>query len=203
MKVYEQLRVPHTYEFTCDNKLSSFNFIKANFPKVKHHFLDLREISNSEQGQCAFHDRCVPIPGIAPAFNLDILVAGVSCKPYTRARTGRMEGTCSHSDADLSTHWVSLVRRLKPKACIFENVWGITQCESKSDRTTPLKRLRKEIQAQLPDYNDVIFAMCGSTWMVMSRRRVYMILVHNTAGPDAIPRIKKMVKDNPFLYITV
>ena len=85
-------------------------------------------------------------------------------------------------------------------ACIFENVWGITQCESKTDKTTPLKKLQTSIQDQLPDYTVMIFAMCCSTWLVMSRRRVYMILIHKSAGPDATARIKTMVQDNPLPY---
>ena len=211
LKVYQIFQVPHTYEFTCDNKRTSYNFIKANF-SVEHHFCDLREISSSGEGRCAHHEfhpvgtRCpcvFPLPGISAAFGLDILVAGVSCKPYTRARAKRMEGTRAHGDADLSDHWISLVKRLVPMACIFENVWGITQCESKTEKRTPLSRLRNEIQAQLPDYNIVIFAMCGSTWMVMSRRRVYMILVHKRAGPDVVQRIKAMVKDHPFSYTDI
>ena len=93
--------------------------------------------------------------------------------------------------------------RLVPMACIFENVWGITQCESKTDKRTPLSRLRNEIEAKLPDYNIVSFAMCGSTFMVMTRRRVYMILVHKRAGPDAVQRIKAMVKDHPLSYTVI
>ena len=36
--------------------------------------------------------------------------------------------------------------------------------------------------------------------MVMCRRRAYMILVRNSACPDAMPRIKKLVKVKPLLY---
>ena len=62
-------------------------------------------------------------------------------------------------------------------------------------KTTPLKRWRKQIEEQLPECNVIIFAMRGSTWLVMSRRRVYMVLVHKKAGKVATARIKMMLKE--------
>ena len=196
-KIMLNLGVPHEYVFTCDSKKSSFNFIDHNF-KIGHHFMDVRELSCGS-GRCAMHEphgvpSCNLSQIVAPG-ELDLLIAGVSCRPYTRARAGRSAGTCAHQDSDLSDQWLALVALLIPTACIFENVWGITCPESKWDKTTPLQKLVSSIKATLPDYTVSIFGMCGSTWMVMARRRVYMVLMHKRAGSGAVARMKAMVKD--------
>ena len=56
---------------------------------------------------------------------LDHLIMGVTCKPFSLARTGRVsKGSQTHKDADLMTRALDAIVKLEPLHAYVENVQG-------------------------------------------------------------------------------
>ncbi len=57
--------------------------------------------------------------------NIDLVVGGAPCQPYSNM--GKKEGKNDKSNGDLFLEFVRMVKGIKPRGFIFENVTGITQ----------------------------------------------------------------------------
>ena len=199
------VKLKHTSEWTCDSKESSWRFIEANGPVEGHHFVDFRELAASidlscpgkakVQGRCARHEfqQCTVELEIG---ELDSFHAGVSCKPYSVARSDRASGTKSHRDAWCMDAFLSLVSGVRPRTALLENVHGFIMPESKSDPTSPLKRFLAAAAEQCPTYSIQTFRLPGTTFLHFSRRRVFVCMIDNHSGGDlAVDRLKRYVTE--------
>ena len=192
--------------FTCDNKASAYNFVKMNGPgSRRHHFVDLRELArdltvNADgtvtlRGRCADHNMEVCVLVLTPG-EIGNLKAGVSCKPFSIGRGGRVEGTKTHNDSDLSQCFIIIMKAVQPKSGILENVYGFALPESKSDKKPPLLRSMEHAEDVIPLYSLLVLVLAGSTWVCMSRRRLYVVFVHaNNGGRVACNRSKCFLQD--------
>lgn len=72
--------------FTCDPKETAYRFACEQGFKSCHHFVDGRPLSVNGEGLCATHGFRVCC--IVREMDADIFLAGISCKPYSLARTG-------------------------------------------------------------------------------------------------------------------
>ena len=111
--------------FTCDPKETAYRFACEQGFKSCHHFVDGRPLSINGEGLCATHGFRVCC--IVREMDADIFLAGISCKPYSLARTGRFSedgGATSHDDAFMLIIYIRLVKRHQPKKSVLENVYG-------------------------------------------------------------------------------
>lgn len=187
------LDVEHVW--SCAPKESCWRFISSNNLLAQHAFMDLREITTNNAGSCRIHPKCKCVIEM-PAF-IDLLVSGVSCRPYSLARSGRMSvGDDDHMDRDLVLAWVEGVKKWEPNVAIFENVWGMTMRSLKRNTPSPLRQLLDLIKVELPQYACKPFIANSCLWLVWDRRRVWLVLVHMRAGgQNSLDRIEKMLKD--------
>ena len=185
------LEVQTRHFFTCDIKATAFRWIEANGPASEHHFVDVREMACSIeqllngkiriQARCARHGMQICTVDITPG-ELHMLTAGISCKPFSNARTGRRSGTTAHRDEDLFQHCIRLVKALQPGILLLENVHGIIFPESKLNKSSPLNRFLKAFKDENPLYHVIVFVVTGKLWLVQSRKRVYVAFFHERVG---------------------
>ena len=184
--VFAHLKLPADFVFTSDNKVAAYQFTRANGPCATHHFVNAREVfdgSGSLCGTCANHymAKCNITDLIG---TIDILISGVSCKPYTMARTGRFDGQGSndHSEIGLIHAFVDAVRRLRPLLAVFENVCGMMMPTSRSDPKSPLQYFVEDCAKQLHGYHIVVFLLNANSYTVFHRRRLYLLFISEAAG---------------------
>ena len=180
------LGVPMDFAFTSDCKESAYQWILRNGPDSECHFVDLRHLMDSGTGICAKHgfQRCSITRWKK---KLDLLIAGISCRPYSNARAERKSGTAQHQDAYLFDAFVKIMVILEPGAALFENVFGISLPESRSDPVSPLQRMLDRIKTDLPMYSVTYFVTNGSLFLVWSRRRIWIFLYAQGEGWGCIP----------------
>ena len=135
-KVLELMRVPVDWLFTCDKKPCTMCFSEDAFSRADHHFMDAMSfLENTDEliaerlyhrGPCSLKD--------VPPMLLDLLFVSTSCRPYSKARTGRAAGTSDHDDVRCIDVFFVVFKHVKPKACLFEQVFGFAMAESKYDK---------------------------------------------------------------------
>ena len=113
---------------------------------------------------------------------------GVSCKPFSQARTGRWQededrGYWAHKDADLSHAFVAAVKKAMPLVAYLENVFGYTL--GSKGRLSPLQHFIALVKKELPMYTATVYSVDSIVWLVFNRRRVYITLIKDTAGGQA------------------
>ena len=117
------------------------------------------------------------------ARGLRILIAGISCRPNSTARTGRFsKGAASHPDSDLPKQTIAGIVTLEPYIVFVEHVYGFAMPESKLDGQSPLQRFLIDMRQAHPQYHWITVVMHGNTFGVMRRRRLYILGVHSDAG---------------------
>ena len=84
----------------------------------------------------------------------------------------------------------------------LENVYGFTLPESKSDKKPPLLRLMEHAEEEVPLCSLLVPVLAGSTWVCVSRRRLYVVFVNaNNGGRVACNRSKCFLQDLiPYSY---
>ena len=191
----EPFEMPTDYLFGCDSKEAAFNFTQDNGPKFDAYFVDCHDIEpdlesseadsdNQISGRDALKDFAITTL-LLPVLLLEWLIAGVSCRPFSVARAGRHSGTVSHSEADLVPIWLKLLFKFQPKFSILENVFGFCLQENTLDKVSPLQRLIRFMKEQEYPYIIRVFILCGSTFLKWKRRRVFVSVIHKSAGGES------------------
>lgn len=88
-------------------------------------------------------------------------------------------GTLGHRDSDLLSVTLSIAESMRPPCIVLENVWGFALAEGSSDAVSPLDCFRAEAASRFSDYTLNIFVTCGSTFMVLRRRRLFITMVRD------------------------
>ena len=182
---FKELNVKHAHIFSCDFKEACYQWMSQHCDQPPlHHFLDMREMfgsNNNMRGVCANHE--FGYCNARPSERLHILIAGISCRPNSTARTGRFnKGTASHPDSDLPKLTIAGIVTLEPYIVLVENVYGFAMPESKLDGQSPLQRFLVDMRQAHPQYHWITIVMHGNTFGVMRRRRLYILGVHSDAG---------------------
>ena len=182
--------------FTCDAKAASVNFVHLN-SKPEHNFIDMRGFQNETKScKCSIHGfrECPTTREELP--QLDVLTAGISCKPYALCRTGRraedgVTAVVNHRDVWMAECFLSTMLRLQPTMALLENVMGFALATkvAGSNRfvsTSPLRGfLSRFEQLGLRDqYSVQVYAVSSQPFLHQLRRRVYIQMVKASAGGD-------------------
>ena len=82
------------------------------------------------EGLCAFRGKKHTM--YTEAGTVDCMISGLSCKPFSCARSKRFgQGSSVHQDADLYVAFLQILQALQPKFALVENVYGLLLPESK------------------------------------------------------------------------
>ena len=189
------INVPVELVFSMDSKETAYRFCEENGGLPEHHFVDGRDWLKSGNlcGRCSQHNfaKCSLT---MPKMFLDILLAGVSCRPYSTARAKRVSGTRSHQDSDLMDVFIQAMIQLEPRVGVLENVFGFCMPENQHDRTSPLERFLATCKELLPMYTTTVYVLQAKIFMVMNRVRLWVVLVHDSAGGvSASSRIRTLI----------
>jgi len=133
------------------------NFVEACRIKSGHHFLSI-SAATAGSGQCTTHGkRCEH-----PSTRVDILVIGIPCDPFSDQNPNRWKKTSEQiiseeRVASILKGFLSMVRLLKPRMVIFENVPGITKgvCKKRKphlDPSSPIDLIMGMIHQEFSDY---------------------------------------------------
>ena len=178
--------------FTCDPKQTAFQFARRQGFISDHHFVDGRPLAAHGAGPCALHGfrQC----SVVGAVNLDLFVAGISCKPYSMARTGRWDGT-SHEESFLMDTFFAVLIRHQFKKSILENVFGFLLPESKHEKRSPYQKLLERAARELPNDFVTCYLTNGKTMLVFHRRRVWIVFTRIDCGGAASAKLQtRMIK---------
>ena len=192
----EIMDIPCDFHFKVDNKPSAWRFCQKQGFTTGHFFVDARELTaNSGRGVCANHGliNCSALT----TEQLDFVLAGISCKAYSTARTGRHEGTQNHSEARLLEEFVRLLRIFKPKKACLENVIGFLFPDSKTSGTTPLLRFIELLQELLPEYVVTCYITNAKAFLCFERRRCWIVATSREAGGDQSAQLQTRLIREP------
>ena len=195
------LDIPCVFPMSCDNKDFAYRFMRSNKFITEHHWVDANELFTQGVGRCAVHGfgQCqLELVG-----KLDVLVAGITCQPYSTARSTRFTGgTLAHDEASLVDRFVDAVRMLQPKKAVLENVMGFLMAESSTQTKSPYKQLVDKINKDLPGYVVTCYILNSQTFMAFHRRRAWIILTHCSAGGAASMALQtRMIKDGGVIMV--
>ena len=116
-KGYKRFNIGVEHEFSCENKVSAINFAVDNMSESelpKHMFLDLQSLALTGDSLCYRND-CRPVTlGKWQKKTTDILLADVSCKGYSFARTGRQDNWSTHGDVWQLDAFLLMLINLEP-----------------------------------------------------------------------------------------
>ena len=166
-------------------------------------FTDLRDVIDNAGGYCAKHGYgwCSFRQFYTKA--MDMLVAGISCRPYSMARTGRRTNDVSeHRDHWMSEAFIAMLLNCQPALAVMEQVIGfIMRSRGLGDNrftTDPLKAFIQRLDecGVLCMYSLKVFVVTGSGYLAQLRNRVYILFVHLRAGGNrAANRAERYIQD--------
>ena len=165
LKIFD---VPTDWIFGCECKESAVAFSQHHFPPSEHEhlFTDARDFINGMKGECYNHDFAIcSLEDIAP-YVVDILFITHSCRPYTKARKGRSQGVTEHEDYYHMEIFLNVFRKVRPKAFVYEQVFGFTLAESTEDSESPMNKLLKKLCEEFPGYHIATFAVQGNVFLI-------------------------------------
>lgn len=139
--------------------------------KSQHHFNRIADIIAASSAECVWHDG----PCQIPLSEADILVIGLSCKPYSSQRVGRYGNKGSvraHPDFYLMEEFLEVMRIHEIPLAIFENVRGFLQDDD--DGGTPLERLVEELRDA--GYSCLGMMLDARTWLPVIRDRFFLLI---------------------------
>ena len=200
-KSNEMHQIKSRWHFMSDSKESSFNFVTDNCQVPEYFLVDAREICADEdntdpedggttKARCALRD-FVECTFFIPWLMLDMLVAGISCQPYSAARTGRHSGTEKHPEAHLVWDFLRILFRCMPRFAVLEEVWGFCLPESGQDQISPLRRMLDFMEEKAYPYVVRVYVICTQTMLKWKRRRLYITFHHHDAGGHHASQIQE------------
>ena len=173
------------HAWSCDHKASAVRFSEQNETMGKHHYVNLDELLQKGQSMCAKHgfETC-SLPesgGKSDQFEYDLMFAGISCKAYSLARSGRALSWLEHRDVYLMNSWIFALLKLRPRAGLLENVAGFCAVDKVSN-TAPIQVFLGECQRRgvFEHYKCRIFFKT-SPYLVWLRKRVWLLFVKKNA----------------------
>jgi DNA (cytosine-5)-methyltransferase 1 len=135
-------------------------------------------------------------------YNLDILDGSPPCSTFSMAGSREKafkkdkvfrEGQAKQVLSDLFFDWIKLVKKLKPKVAIAENVKGMLIGNAKAYTSTILKEIDKI------GYDVQLFCLNSATMGIPQKReRVFFILRRKDLK---LPKIKINFKEKPIIFL--
>ena len=78
--------------------------------------------------------------------------------------------------------YIEILKREEPDHGLVENVVGFLLKEAKTSDLTPLQRFLQMVEEALPMYTPRVYLLDSITWLVLNRRRCYIVLTHQRVG---------------------
>ena len=120
-----------------------------------------------------------------------------------RGTSRKTQGTVGHEDAQHIDAFFACAKLVEASAIIFEEVFGFCLAESERDKVAPLVKFLERVREELPEYHVCIFLAAGEDLWVLSRHRVFIVMVHNKAGgAAAVEALKRVVEAEKITYST-
>ena len=184
-KALKLLNVNTETLWVTDPSIVSYNFIAANGPKKSHHFRCLHELLTTGSGFCYEHGT-VCKPERPPENKQVSKVVGFMCSPYSTTRSKRLaEGTEAHPESGLYEAAILSAVEDDVDELWLENVFGLAVREKRGDDVSPLQRLIGLAHKNAEDYDVAVYFMDASLFLFMSRRRIWIHLLHQRRGGAA------------------
>ena len=184
-RVLPKVLVRAKFLYLCDPSQAAWNFNNDNGPARDHYFADLDALSKDGAGFCIDHAQVCNISDHwlgQLGRRITSLIAGLSCRPYSTANNQRNSGTQDHSESHLFEAFVREAKRLNVLEAWFENVLGLLIRESKTEPQAPIRRILDRAKEIAPEYDVGIYFVDSAHFNVLTRRRVYIHLLHSDAG---------------------
>ena len=197
-KIDELLSTNVEWLFTLEKARECLAFTEANFARAKMHFidgLDILEEGGTMRDLYQGYKR-VRLSEEIKKHEVDILFVTTSCNPYANCRSGRKsKGTTSHDDARLNSVVHEVIEQIRPKAVLYEQVFGLVEPESKAESTSPCEKWTNELRAKFPSYDIKVFYISGQVFLVLCRHRVYAVLLDaEYGGTEGLEMLSIIVK---------
>ncbi len=203
-QVLKLFSVPTKWAFGMERKEAAVSMGHALHPPkddTEHHFLEAKSFVDGTCGECLYHEfqEC-DIASLDPFF-IDVLFCTFSCWPYTKAKKDRMKpgSVQNHPDAFHLDVMYNILRTVKAKAVIFENVYGFCLSTSIEDSESPLKKMLKRVREEFPAWSISIFVTEGSTYLILIRHRLFLVFIHECAGGEEVVAMLRNVVEACFL----
>ncbi len=192
----------HRLVFTNDTKGWSIKWIKQNnFRQPDQHIIDLNHLRT---GGYAYNwdGEAVDLKEILKDIVIDLLVAGISCKANSLARSGRTKDIWSHPDTWMIPAFLDVLLLTDTEAAWLENVGGFLRTDERSGISPLLCLLQLAHDKKvLERWSVTLFNMDGSTFLVWDRQRVWLLFLKRSAGPEAKRWIMIMVQDFSLCFL--
>ena len=194
-RALRRLEVDTVFLFCSDPMLESWNFAKSNGPDNRMHwFRDLAQVAYTGKGYCYDHQKECEVTMPEDCLKPNSTVVGFTCTPYTTSSIKRPAGTTVHSESHLFDAFLDEMIRNDSDEGWAENVFGVLHRESAKDPQAPITRMIADANAKAPAYDVAVFFLDGHNHWVMTRRRVYIHLLHERVGGKvAHERMKRFV----------
>lgn len=199
-KVLQLFSIPTRWLFSMEKKDAAVALGHDQFPPEdgqEHHFLDAAPFLGGTTGECMYHEFGQCDISEIEAFVIDVLFCTFSCQPYTKAGKNRMKPGAveSHKDAFHVDVLYQILRAVRPKAVVFENVFGYALATSTVDPQSPLNKMLAFLAAEFGEWSVGIFVAEGNTYMILIRHRLFIVMVHDCAGgSETIAMLRKVVE---------
>ncbi len=187
----------HRLIFSCDPKTWSLKFMQENnFRKPEVHFIDLRDLQRGRTAHTAPDGDEVNFLDYIATLVIDVLLAGISCKPNSFARQNRSRDIWSHPDTWMMPAFLDVLLATGARDGVLENVDGFLKTDQQSG-ISPIYWLLKlaHDKGALDLYTVVLFKMDGSLFHSWDRNRVWLLFHKKTAGEASQDMIIKMILD--------
>ena len=203
-EVFEEMDLEYESAFGCECKPAAIQFLLLN-RTLGCIFTDLQTMVDRCGGYCAAHAwQWCDFTKFLVKYAIDIFVAGVSCRPYSLARSKRRsDGFEDHADHWMSEGFLACLLNMLPKCAILENVAGFvmttrTTKDGRTVTTNPLKAFMARLKevGVLNYYVVKVLFLAGQVFVPQTRNRVYILFMSRKhGGKRAADRAERWTKD--------
>ena len=196
-QIYNIAGLQHQILWTADPKIESFRFIQDNLKcKTGCHFRDIVELGDTGEGWCMVHGkRCKAPTPHQLGRKVTSMSSGLSCCGFSTAFQKRLsEGGFVHPESHLFHAFIDMLIRDDADSGFIENVFGML-VKSKKDAIAPIVLIIAESNRRAPQYSVRVFFLDSETYLVLSRKRVFIHVFHQrVGGRDAHRRMARMLQ---------
>lgn len=178
----------YTLCFSCDNKACALKFAEINNSQQPCHVMtDFRHLFDGE-GHCVVHNQKCDLSsykrgGVEQA---DLFSAGISCRGYSMARTGRREDWTRHQDSWMIDQYLQSLLEQLPLAAVLENVLGFMKKDRSGESPFARMMMRANELGLFDVYHVRVHVTDSAEWLVWVKRRVYIVFVKKAPnGPGS------------------
>ena len=188
----------HRLVFTNDPKGWAIKWIETNnFKQPDVHFVDLKDVAAGKPAFTATGDQ-IRLQEFIRGLMIHVLLAGISCRPSSFARTKRAQDIWSHPDTWMLAAFLDSLLLTDAEAGVVENVDGFLKTDQKTG-ISPVFRLAQlaEEKGILTRWAMLVVVLDGKTFLVWDRHRVWILFLKISSGPEFKNSVIRMIQDFP------